>query len=249
MPKTQINSGALRDAAVTLRAAATGHRAAVLLGAIGMMAGAAVMTAAPALAGVGSEPGNVKFSPASGATKLTPTWSTSDGCPSGYQGSAQMAIFDGNATLLSAISNVAYDVKGPFTGELDGNLGAILRFAKVPNDGSLEFAVGCYSQQGATGKVDWLQSTLVTLSSDGTSYSTSTPSGQWVASASNQAKGALAGVGVNAGTNTAGHGANPTSPGGMGAPAEAALIAGACALAAGAAGYVWYRRRNRSRLM
>jgi hypothetical protein len=160
-----------------------------------------------------------------------------------------LAIFTENATLLSAISGVAYNVKGPFSGELDGNLGAILRFARVRNGGSLEFAVGCYSAEGATGKVDWLQSTLVTLSSDGTSFSTSTPSGQWAASSSNQAKGPLAGVGISAGTNHAGPGVNPINAGGMGAPAEAALIAGACALAAGAAGYVWYRRRNRSRLM
>ena len=250
MSVTHIILGALPGATARLRTATTGRRAVLVLGAIGMVAGAAVMTAGPALAGVGSEPGNVKFNPASGATKLTPTWSTNDGCPSGYQGSAQLAIFNENATLLSAISGVAYSVKGPFSGELDGNLKAILRFAKVPNGGSLEFAVGCYSAEGATGKVDWLQSTLVTLSSDGTSYSTSTPSGQWAASSSNQAKGPLAGVGISAGTNNAGPGVNPTNAGGgMGAPAEAALIAGACALAAGSAGYVWYRRRNRSRLM
>jgi len=146
------------------------RRAAFLLGTIGMIAGAGVTTAGPAMAGVGSEPGHLTFNPPSGATTLTPTWSTSDGCPSGYQGSAQMAIFNVGSTLLSSISNVAYNVTGPFRGELDGSMRAILQFAHVPNGGSLEFTVGCYSQEGGTGNFTWIQSSLVTLSSDGKLY-------------------------------------------------------------------------------
>jgi hypothetical protein len=208
------------------------------------MAGTAVMTAGPALAGgVGSEPGSLKFNPASGDTTLTPTWSTSDGCPAAYNGSAQVAVFNVSGTLLSSISNVAYDVRGPFTGELDGSISAILRFAHVPNGGSLEFAVGCYSNIGAVGKFTWIQSTLVTLSSDGKSYSTSAPSGQWATSASNKAQGPLAGP--NAGSETG----PAQAGGGADAPLIGGLIAAACALAVGASGYVWYRRRNRSSLM
>lgn len=217
-----------------------------LLAAIGIVVGTGVMSAGPALAGVGSEPGHLKFSPASGDTTLTPAWSTSDGCPTGYQGSAQIAIFNVSGTLLSSISNVAYSIQGPFSGQLDGSIGAILQFAHVPDGGSLEFAMGCYSMTGAVGKFVWIQSTLVTLSSDGTSYSTSAPSGRWATSASNQAKGPLAGP--NAGSD---HelGVPATPGGGIGAPALAALVSGACVLAAGAAGFIWYRRRDRSRLM
>jgi hypothetical protein len=40
-----------------------------------------VLTAGSALAGVGSQPGNLTLSPSSGALSLTPTWSTSKGCP------------------------------------------------------------------------------------------------------------------------------------------------------------------------
>jgi hypothetical protein len=205
------------------------------------------MTAGPALAGVGSEPGHLKFSPASGGTVTTPTWSTSDGCPTGYQGSAQMAIFNVKGTLLSSISNVAYTVQGPFSGELDGSVGAILQFAHVPDGGSLEFTIGCYSMIGAAGKFVWVQSTLVTLSSDGKSYSTSAPSGQWTTSASNLAKGPLAGP--NGGSDHQLGVPAPPGGGGIGAPALAGLVAGPCALAAGIAGVIWYRRRDRSRLM
>jgi hypothetical protein len=244
MPAPQIIAGPLRRGAAGWRTAPIGRRAASLLAVIGLIAGTAFMTAGAALAGVGSEPGHLKFNPASGATTLTPTWSTSDGCPAGYTGSAQMAIFNVSGTLLSSISNVAYVVRGPFNGELDGSISAILRFAHVPNGGSLEFTVGCYSMIGAAGKFTWIQSTLVTLSSDGKSYSTSAPSGQWATSASNQAKGPLAGP--NAGSASA---SADQSGGGLGAGALAGMIAAACALVAGTAGYVWYRRRNRSQLM
>jgi hypothetical protein len=160
-----------------------------------------------------------------------------------------MAIFNVGGTLLSSISSVAYNVRGPFSGTLQGSMRAILRFANVPNGGSLEFTVGCYSQIGGTGSFTWIQSTLVTLSTDGKSYSTSAPSGQWATSASNQAKGVLAGPnrGGSAANNASASGSS--GGGGIGALGLAGLIVAACALAAGSAGYVWYRRRNRSQLM
>jgi len=208
-----------------------------------MVAAVAVMTAGPALADVGSEPGNLKFSPASGATTLQPTWSTTDGCPVGYQGSAEVSIFDASGVLLSRISTVAYNVIHPFGGTLDGNIAAILRYAHVSNGGALDFAVGCYSETGATGQVKWIQSTLVTLMSGGTSYTSSAPTGQQQRQQSASGAGAL-------GTGAGPEGAPSTpSTGGIGAPLLAGLISAACALAAGTAGFVWYRRRNRSRLM
>jgi len=241
MAGTHTFSGAVRDAAARRRTAAARRRAVLILGATGVIAGAAVMAAAPALAGVGSEPGNLKFSPASGALTVTPTWSTTDGCPAGYQKSAQMAIFNASGVLLSRISPVAYDVTHSFSGTLDGNLSAILRYANVSGGGTLEFAVGCYTLVGGTGEVKWIQSTLVTASAGGTSYTTSAPSGQQHAASGAGASGTNSGPGAAPGNAGAG--------GGMGAAAEAALIAGACVLVAAAAGYVWYRRRDRSRLM
>src|SRR5215469_4591121 len=116
MALAQICSGARRHATSARRIATTGRRGILFLGAIGMVAAAAVMTAGPALADVGSEPGNLKFSPASGATTLQPTWSTTDGCPVGYQGSAEVSIFDASGVLLSRISTVAYNVIHPFGG-------------------------------------------------------------------------------------------------------------------------------------
>ena len=155
--------------------------------------------------------------------------------------------------LLSRISSVAYFVTKSFKGNSTANIGAILQFANIPKGGSLEFAVGCYSMEGGTGKVSWIQSTIVTLSSDGKSYTTSAPSGQQGSTSGQQ--GSTSGqAGAASGANGSGTAANDASAaayhtGGMGAPAVAGLIAAACALVAAAAGLVWYRRRNRSRLM
>jgi hypothetical protein len=244
-----IHSGALRDATARSLTTRTIRRAIVLLGAIGALVAAAAMTAGPALAGViGSEPGNVKFSPASGGTQLQPTWRTTDGCPEGNRQSAQMAIFTPGGKFLSLISPVAYDVNNAFGGTLDGTLAAILSWAQVGHGGSLEFVVGCYSQTAGTGSVKWLQSTSVTLSSDGSSYTSSTPSGQQVTPTGPGANGTNPGAAVGASAAAAAAVAQ-AGGGGLGAGALAGLIAGACAVAAGAAGFVWYRRRNRSRLM
>jgi hypothetical protein len=211
----------------------------MLVGVIGMTAGTVALSAGPAWAGgVGSEPGNVKFSPASGAIESQPTWSTTDACPEGNRASAQLAIFSQSGQFLSLISPVAYGVSKPFSGTLDGTLAAILRFAKVDSGKSLEFVVGCYNQVGGTGSVKWIQSTQVTLSSSGGSFTTSAPSGQQITPTGPHANGNQ-GQGV----------ASSAASGGLGAPALAGLVAGACALVAGIAGVIWYRRRERSRLM
>jgi hypothetical protein len=225
----------------------------VLLLTIGMTAGAAMLTPGFALAsGSGSEPGNLVLKPASGAITLTPTWSTTDGCPAGHQASAVMAMFTTGGRMLSRISVTVSHVSSAFSGILDGNIGAILRFANVRNGGSVKWAVGCWSLEAGTGSVEYVQSTLVTLSSDGKSYTTSASSGQQGSTAGQAGAGSAAnnagGTAANA-ANAARGSVARAGGGGMGAPPLAGLIAAACALAAGIAGFVWHRRRNRSRLM
>jgi hypothetical protein len=245
---TQTIPSALHGAPAGRRAGSRIRRAVFLLGTMGIGAGAAVVITAPALASVGgSEPGNLRFNPTSGAIKLTPTWSTTDGCPAGYRGSAQVSVFKPNGTFLSRISNVAYNVTKSFGGELDGDISAIVQFANVSKGGAVDFVVGCYTQVGGTGKVKWIQSTRVTVSSGGTSYTTSSASGQQGEStsgsaAAHQGSGAANVRGVSA-TNTA-------DSTGMSSAAEASWIAVPCALLAAIAGVVVYRRRrDRSRLM
>lgn len=209
-------------------------------------AGAAVMTAAPALAHAAAGSGNLNFKPASGAIDSTPTWSTTNACPVGYQGSAQVSIFKPNGTFLSSISSVAYGVTNSFGGTLDGSMSAILKFAHVSNGGAIDFVVGCYSQVGATGKFTWIESTRVSLSSNGTSYTTTALSPQQGSTAGlpagNQGSSSTNAQGVSA-TNTA-------SSSGMGSGALAGWIAGPVVVLAAIAAFIVYRsRRDRSRLM
>jgi len=155
------------------------RRTVLLLGLLGITNGAGLATAGLALAANGSQPGHLILSPASGATTSTPAWSTTDGCPAGHQGSAEVIEFKPDGALASRISTtVNSGLNGPFGAgsTLDGNVGALLRVTGVTNGGSVEFAVGCYSLEGGTGSVEYVQSTMVTLSSNGRSYTTSSSS-------------------------------------------------------------------------
>jgi hypothetical protein len=243
---SQIDPTAPRDSTARPRAGARIQRAVYLLGAMGVIAGAAVMTAGPALARVESQPGNLNFKPASGAIASTPTWSTTNACPVGYQGSAQVSIFKPNGAFLSSISSVAYGVTNSFSGTLDGTMSAILKFAHVSNGGAIDFVVGCYSQSGATGNFTWIESTRVTLSSDGTSYSTTALSAQ-----QGSTSGLQPGKQGSGSTNAQGVAAtNAADSSGLGGGALTGLIAGPLVVLGAIAGFIVYRRRrDRSRLM
>jgi hypothetical protein len=223
--------------------------------AVALTAGTGLLAAGPALASGGLEPGNLILEPASGAVSLAPTFATKDGCPTGYQGSAQVSIFGSNGTLLSRISVVVPFPAKAFHGALEGKMGAILQFAGVKSGGALQFAVGCYTGPGGTGNVKWDQYMVVNLSADGKSYSTGVGNPSNGQSASGSATGqstsgsaatkpALANLyGQVASANYP----NPAgSSGGSGSRVEAALIAGLCGLAVAGAGIFFYRRRQNS---
>jgi hypothetical protein len=247
MLATQITPSAPLDATARRRAGATIRRAVLRAGAVGIVAAAAMVITVPAFATVaGSGSGNLTFSPASGATNQTPTWSTNSGCPAGYQGSAQVSIFKPDGTFLSSISNVAYNVTNSFSGKLDGSMSAILKFADVSSGGAIDFVVGCYSQVGATGSFTWVDSTRVTVSSGGTSYTTAALSASQT-STSGLPAGTAGSGSINAQRVAA---TNTADTSGLGSGALAGLIAGPCVLLAAVAGFIVYRRRqDRSRLM
>jgi hypothetical protein len=178
MPVTHL---VVRDANRRWRTARRIRRAVLLFALLGMTTGAGLVTAGVALAAGGSQPGNLILRPASGATTLRPTWSTTDGCPAGYHGSAQLSEFNTNGTLASRISPTVAKVTRPFSGTLDGDIGALLRRTDIKKGGTIQFAVGCYSLKSGKGKVEYVQSTFVTLSSAGTSYTTSSSLGSQTA--------------------------------------------------------------------
>ena len=78
---------------------------------------------------MGSQPGSLALSPTTGALTSTPTWATTDGCPAGFQGSAQLAEFTSAGTLVSRISPTVAGPAAAFSGTLDGSIGALLNTA------------------------------------------------------------------------------------------------------------------------
>jgi len=144
----------------------------VFFGAVGMIAGGGLLTAGLALASGTVEEGHLTLSPASGATSSTPTWSTTDACPAGWQGSAQLADFDTHGIFVSNISPVVASPTAAFNGTLTGTMASLLAATHVANGGTVAFAVGCYTQTGAAGDVEWVQLAFVQLSSNGANFST-----------------------------------------------------------------------------
>ncbi len=164
------------------------RRGAVVLGALGVTAGLAVMTAGVALAGVGAEPGDLELLSSgtvitSGLLTSTPTWATTTACPSGFQGSAAITEYTLTGVEGSLISGVVVAPTSPFSGELDGSVGALLDTAPVSisatSPGTSEWVVQCYTAAGATGSFENEQSIFVTVASGATSFTlSSTPPAQ-----------------------------------------------------------------------
>jgi hypothetical protein len=252
----QVVRGNRRDARVRRRAEGGVRRTAVLFGAVALTAGAGLLSAGSALAGSGSQPGKLILTPTSGATKLRPTWYTTDGCPTGYRGAAEMVGFKPNGTFGSRISPTVINPTTAFHGTLDGTVAQILLLGTHTAKGQTsELAIGCYSGIGGTGRVKYIQSTFITLSPTGSSYSTKSTGGSSSASAEQvsgsangqQASSSANGQQVSPAMHAESASAKITR--GVSPLGVAALIAGACAAVVASVGIAWHRRRNRSRLM
>ena len=122
--------------------------------------------------GAGSGSALVTLNPASGRVSLTPTWSTSAACNTGYRGSAILRIIEpsGQTFSLSPANNI---VTAPFNGTMLDPIGLIQTVANVPNGSTAELVVICFSGPGLTGTQDREMRTYVTFSANGFNYTTS----------------------------------------------------------------------------
>src|SRR6516165_3956269 len=149
--------GPFRDEKNRWRSISVIRRVVVLFGSVGMIAGAGLLTAGFALASGSLEPGNLSLSQSSGAVTQTPTWSTTDGCPSGFQGSAGLSVFNTDGSLAGPVSPVVASPTAAFQGTLTGDVGSVLATTNVTNGGTVALAIGCYSQASAMGNVKYVQ--------------------------------------------------------------------------------------------
>ncbi len=148
-------------------------RAAVAAGLIAVTVGTGQLKAAAAVPVTGPVPGELSLSPASGPVSTTPTWSTSTACPSGFQVSAVLDALNTDGSIVEAISPVVTGVTAPFSGTLlaGDTVASVLAASSVTGGETVEWVVAC-SAGGTSGSV-LIQATEVTLSPDGSSYTTS----------------------------------------------------------------------------
>jgi hypothetical protein len=172
MPLPNDAHGPFSDEKVSRRTPTGTRRLALALGAVGLIGGTGLLTAGFAMAANALEQGNLTLTPNSGAVSSQATWATTDACPTGFQGSAVLAAFNTNGSFARDISPVVNNPTAAFNGTLQGTIGTELSATNVTNGGTVALAVGCFSQSGGAGNVEYVQLTFVQLSSDGTTYST-----------------------------------------------------------------------------
>ena len=160
------------------------RRTALTLGVAGATVGGVLLIAAPAQAFLGTDPtpGTVVLSPTSGPVSTQATFTTTDGCPSGFQTSAVLEeVVFGTTTVTQISGTVNLSGGAPITVQepLADTMGNLLADANVPNGGSTEWVLKCSSEASGLGTVPtqavYYQNVLVSLSPDGSSYSISAP--------------------------------------------------------------------------
>jgi len=121
---------------------------------------------------MGSQPGHLTLNPTSGASSLKPAFSTDTPCPVGQQSSAivDVAANDGSnqGLLTAALPSTVISNPAGFTGTLAFTMAQALSVAG-PAGQTYEFMVEC--RAGTT--PNYVQSTFVTFSADGTTWTSS----------------------------------------------------------------------------
>jgi hypothetical protein len=153
-------------------------RTALLVGAGTLVAGASVLGAAQAHAAVGTQPGALSLSPASGPVTTTGiTYSTTTACPSSNQGSAVVRIVDPGTGATASLAPFNNSVAAPFSGTLNGTFALAEQVFPDIVGATSEIAVYCFSGASGNGTSVAVQDTFVTISSDGSTYSIGSSSG------------------------------------------------------------------------
>ena len=175
----------------------------------------AVYAASAAQASMGTMPGAVTLNPASGATSGRPSWSTSTACPAGFRGSAVFREVHADGTTTNSISQATNTVAASFSGTLQAPISLIKSLGGIPNGGTQELVVICFSGPSLTGTSHPEMSTFITYSANGASY---TSSGQASTSASNPSSPSPSGSGPGSRSSSSGpaptaQSGSPVSPG------------------------------------
>jgi hypothetical protein len=149
----------------------------VAVGGAFVLASAGVGSAAAygtAQAGRGTQPGRVNLVPPTGPAASTPTWATTVACPAGFQGSAVFSEVHADGTTTNTIAPITNGTAAAFTGTLQASMARIKTAGAIPNGGTQELFITCYSLASGTGTAQPYMNIFVTYSADGSRYTTST---------------------------------------------------------------------------
>ena len=184
------------------RAGRLARTAAMMALAGAAIGGTTVLTAGAASAAIGTSPGTLVLTPGGSTaspTSTSPTWSTTVGCPTGFQSSAVVKEVHADGTTTNSVSVFVNSATVPLTGPipaqpLQATAAQIQAAGGIPNGGTQELFVTCYSQYSGTGSARNEMDIYITYSASGSTYTT-----------------------TSSGTGTSGGGTSSTpSPGGAG---------------------------------
>jgi hypothetical protein len=146
-------------------------RAAVVLGIAGSTVVAGILLPATADAAVGKDPGHLTLTPGSGTMSgPAPTWATDTACAAPFTNSAKLELVEDSGTAI-AISGTVSPVTAAFSGTMQvSTLAQAVPVAHLVNGHTYEFVVMC---QDASLNQDPEQSSFLTISADGSTYTTS----------------------------------------------------------------------------
>jgi hypothetical protein len=189
--------------------------------AAGVLLGLWATDAGAAPAALGTNPGAVRLSPASGPTSGKPAWSTSVGCPTGFQQSAVFSEVHADGTTFTTIApvvdaGVSVSLSAPFSGSLEGTMARVQSVGGIPDGGTQELFVQCASGLGGTGSVKNEMSIYVTYSADGTTYTTSATQPSASATSGGSSAGSSGSAGSAGGTGAGSSSSDSSSSGGTG---------------------------------
>jgi hypothetical protein len=152
-------------------------RTGALVGASVAVVGLSLISSGVAHAALGTQPGTLSLSAATGSLTSTPTWSTSEACPAGYSFATLQIIASDYTTANDDVDNIgAATVSGtaPITNAaLVANISQIEQIAGFTAGTTGELAVQCSTGQGDTGTRQYFQDEFITFNADNATYTTS----------------------------------------------------------------------------
>jgi Bacterial Ig-like domain (group 3) len=147
------------------------RRTALLLGAGTLVAAASVLGVTEAHAVVGTQLGDVSFSPNSGPVTATGIrYITTTACPATHQGSGVIRIINPATGRFANLAPVDNSVAAPFSGTFNATFALAGQLFPGIVGHQAEVAVYCFTGRSATGTSIPVQYTFVTISGNGSTY-------------------------------------------------------------------------------